>query len=77
MEPAKNQPVALPAGEEQSRATRLRRQMEVLEKSAQGYAGARPLANLPAHDDVVFSDRDTRRENDPRWNPIQLALPNP
>jgi hypothetical protein len=32
--------VALPPGEEQSHATRLRRQMEVLEKSAQGIGPA-------------------------------------
>jgi uncharacterized membrane protein YccC len=39
-EPAKNQPVALPRGEEQSQATRLRQQVEVLEKSAQGIGAA-------------------------------------
>ena len=36
VELGKPQPRALPAGEEQSQATRLRQQVEVLEKSAQG-----------------------------------------
>jgi uncharacterized membrane protein YccC len=40
VEPAKSQPVALPPGEEQGQATRLRRQTEVLEKSAQGIGAA-------------------------------------